>query len=108
MLTVMGILARRKGWEIEGARVSVDKDMVADPVRRIGQLVLRFEMPAGIPEDARKLARARRPHLPRPPEPPPRREDRDDLRVGVTKGTFLFGHFRCGKRPSDGKGTSPS
>ena len=54
MLTVMGILARRKGWDMKGARVSVDKDMVADPVRRIGQLGLRFEMPEGIPEDARK------------------------------------------------------
>jgi putative redox protein len=54
MLTVMGILARRKGWEMKGAQASVDKHMVADPVRRIGRLVVRFEMPAGIPEDARK------------------------------------------------------
>ena len=29
--------------------------MVADPVRRIGRLALRFEMPAGIPADARPL-----------------------------------------------------
>jgi putative redox protein len=55
MLTVMGILARRKGWDMKGARVSVDKDMVADPVRRVGHLAVRFEMPGGIPEDARKL-----------------------------------------------------
>ena len=54
MLTVMGILARRKGWEMKGARVTVDKHMVADPVRRVGQLALRFEMPGGIPEEARK------------------------------------------------------
>ncbi len=54
MLTVMGILARRKGWEMKGARVGVEKHMVADPVRRVGRLVLRFEMPAGIPEAARK------------------------------------------------------
>ena len=54
MLTVMGIYARRKGWDMKDARVSVDKDMVADPVRRVGRLGLRFEMPAGIPEDARK------------------------------------------------------
>ena len=39
---------------MKGARASVDKHMVADPVRRIGRLVVRFEMPAGIPEDARK------------------------------------------------------
>ena len=55
MLTVMGILARRKGWDMKGARASVDKDMVADPVRRIGRVGLRFEMPGSIPEDARKL-----------------------------------------------------
>ena len=55
MLTVMGILARRKGWELRGTRVSVDKHMVADPVRRVGRLALRFEMPAGIPAEARKL-----------------------------------------------------
>ena len=54
MLTVMGILARRKGWDMKGARASVDKHMVADPVRRIGRLVVRFEMPSGIPDDARK------------------------------------------------------
>jgi putative redox protein len=54
MLTVMGIYARRKGWAMEGARVTVDKAMVADPVRRVGQLVLRFEMPSGIPAEARK------------------------------------------------------
>ena len=54
MLTVMGIYARRKGWELKGAHVTVDKHMVADPVRRIGRLEVRFEMPAGIPPDARK------------------------------------------------------
>jgi putative redox protein len=54
MLTVMGILARRKGWKMEGARASVEKHMVADPVRRIGRLEVRFTMPAGLPEDARK------------------------------------------------------
>jgi putative redox protein len=52
MLTVMGILARRKGWEMKGARVTVDKHMVVDPVRRIGRLAVHFEMPAGIPESA--------------------------------------------------------
>jgi putative redox protein len=54
MLTVMGILARRKGWDLAGARVGVDKHMVADPVRRIGRLALRFEMPPGLPEEAKK------------------------------------------------------
>ena len=54
MLTVMGILARRKDWPLAGARARVEKHMVADPVRRIGRLVVEFSMPTGIPEAARK------------------------------------------------------
>ena len=53
MLTVMGILAGRKGWSMEGARGRVEKHMVADPVRRIGRIAVEFSMPAGIPEEAR-------------------------------------------------------
>jgi putative redox protein len=53
MLTVMGILARRKGWKLDGATVTVDKEMVADPVRRVGRLGVRFTMPSGIPQEAR-------------------------------------------------------
>jgi putative redox protein len=52
MLTVMGILARRKGWKLDGARARVEKHMVAAPVRRIGKLVVELDMPA-VPEDAR-------------------------------------------------------
>ena len=53
MLTVMGIVARREGWKLEGARTRVEKHMVLDPVRRVGRLVLHFELPAGFPPDAR-------------------------------------------------------
>jgi putative redox protein len=52
MLTVMGILARRKGWKLEGARARVEKHMVAAPERRIGKLVVEFDMPE-LPEEAR-------------------------------------------------------
>jgi putative redox protein len=55
MLTVMGILARRKGWDMRGARVSVEKHMQTQPIRRVGRLALRFDMPAGIPGEARTL-----------------------------------------------------
>jgi putative redox protein len=51
---VMGILARRKGWAIEGARARVEKHMVVQPVRRIGKLVVEFDMPA-VPEEARTM-----------------------------------------------------
>ncbi|MAE95541.1 MAG: osmotically inducible protein OsmC [Deltaproteobacteria bacterium] len=55
MLTVMGIVARRHEWPLEGATAHVEKHMVADPVRRVGRLVVRFEMPSGISEEARKV-----------------------------------------------------
>lgn len=55
ILTVMGIVARRHGWPLEGATLSVQKSMVADPERRIGRLEVHIELPAGIPEDARKI-----------------------------------------------------
>jgi putative redox protein len=55
MLTVMGIVARRHAWDMTGARAEVEKDMVAQPLRRIGRLGLRIEMPAGIPQSARPV-----------------------------------------------------
>lgn len=55
MLTIMGIVARRHDWPLEGSRVSVEKVMVAKPERRIGRLGVSFEMAPGIPEDARAV-----------------------------------------------------
>jgi len=54
MLSVMGILARRKGWPLEGATASVEKEMCADPVRRVARLGVHLQLPAGIPEEARR------------------------------------------------------
>jgi len=42
MLTIMGIVAERHGWPLEGTQVLVEKHMVADPQRRISKLVVRF------------------------------------------------------------------
>jgi putative redox protein len=55
MLTTMGILARRKGWPIEGARATVEKRMAAQPHRRVARLVAVFEMPAGIGAEERVM-----------------------------------------------------
>jgi putative redox protein len=52
MLTVMGIVARRHAWDLTGARAEIEKEMVASPLRRIGRLGVRIEMPAGIPQSA--------------------------------------------------------
>ncbi len=55
MMTVMGIVARRHKIPLEGAKGSVEKEMVADPDRRIGRLAVAFTMPAGISAQDRKL-----------------------------------------------------
>jgi putative redox protein len=54
VLTVMGIVARRRGWKLEGAHVRVEKHMVTAPVRRIGRLVMHLRMPESLPPEARK------------------------------------------------------
>jgi putative redox protein len=55
MLTVMGIVARRHAWDLTGARADVEKEMVAQPLRRIGRLGVRLVMPAGVPDSARAV-----------------------------------------------------
>lgn len=46
MLTIMGIHARREAMELQGARVHLTKEMVADPARRIGRLTATVFLPA--------------------------------------------------------------
>jgi len=54
MVTIMGIVARRREIPLEGARVRVVKHMVTEPVRRIGKLEVVFDLPAGLGGDDRK------------------------------------------------------
>jgi putative redox protein len=54
MLTTMGILARRRGWPLAGARARVEKHMVTSPERRVGRLVVELHLPR-VPDDARPL-----------------------------------------------------
>ena len=59
MATIMGIVARRDSLDLQGMRVEVNKEMVADPARRIGRLDVTFRMPKGLsPEQRGKLERA--------------------------------------------------
>lgn len=61
MATIMGIVARRDGIVLPGFTIAVEKHMTAVPPRRIARLVLRFAMPAALPEAARaKLETAAR------------------------------------------------
>ena len=54
MLTTMGIVAARHDWDMSGAQASVLKVMAADPVRRIGSIVVDLHLPAALDEGARR------------------------------------------------------
>jgi uncharacterized OsmC-like protein len=54
MLTVMGIAAKRNGWDLAGAEVRIEKSMVNEPVRRIGKLAATFEIPGVFGAEARR------------------------------------------------------
>lgn len=55
MLTIMGILADRKGWDIAGTKASVLKVMASNP-RRIARVEVQFDMPArGYSDEARSM-----------------------------------------------------
>lgn len=53
MLTIMGIVADKRGIDIQGAVLDVTKSMVADPARRIGKLEVRVHVPGAIEERVR-------------------------------------------------------
>ncbi len=54
-LTIMGIVAERRGINMKGATLKVVKEMAAAPERRIAALRMELTMPPGIPEDARAV-----------------------------------------------------
>ena len=53
--TIMGIAAERHGVDLTGMRITVVKEMVAEPVRRIGKLVTVFHIPAEPEEKVRTV-----------------------------------------------------
>lgn len=53
VLTTMGIVARRNGWNLEGSVARVVKTMTSQPSRRVGSLAVTFELPEGLTEKAR-------------------------------------------------------
>lgn len=58
MATTMGILAKKRGWDIAGMTLSVEKIMSADPPRRVARLETRLVVPeeraSRLGADARK------------------------------------------------------
>ena len=55
MLTIMGIVAQRHNISLDGATVSVGKEMAASPARRIGRLTVDIHVPGKLDDEQRKL-----------------------------------------------------
>jgi putative redox protein len=59
MLTIMGIAARNMNVDLKGAKVTVQKEMVTAPLRRIGKLSVKIHVPTKVTEEQKlKLERA--------------------------------------------------
>lgn len=54
MLTIMGIVARRDGVELQGAHVRVLKDMTTSGPRRVARLACTFHLPRSLTADQRQ------------------------------------------------------
>lgn len=48
MITAMGILAKKKGWNLDGIELHVQKEMTKQAPRRIERLPVRFSVPAAV------------------------------------------------------------
>jgi putative redox protein len=54
MLTVMGIAARSMNVDLKGAQVTVQKEMVATPLRRISRLGVKIKVPTKVTDEQKK------------------------------------------------------
>src|SRR5262245_16624317 len=55
IMTTMAIYARRKEIDLRGSRVTVSKEMIADPLRRVARLVVDIHMPAAVEQAQRTI-----------------------------------------------------
>lgn len=58
ILTLMGIAAQDRGFDLAGATASVEKHMVATPRRRIGRLVVDIAVPQDPGPEGRRVLEA--------------------------------------------------
>jgi len=59
ILTIMGIVAEREKIDLTSLRITVQKEMSAEPPRRIAKLITRIVMPKGLTEPQKvKLEKA--------------------------------------------------
>jgi putative redox protein len=64
VLTIMGIVADRHGLDLTGARATVQKEMIADPTRRIASLATLVEVPVNPGAEGRRLLESAAAHCP--------------------------------------------
>ncbi len=57
MLTIMGIVAERHGWALEGCTARVEKTMTSEPPRRIALLTVWVQLPAALDAQQRAVLR---------------------------------------------------
>jgi putative redox protein len=55
ILTIMGIVAERHGWPLEGCQARVEKTMSSDPPRRIARLTVWITLPEGLEERQQRV-----------------------------------------------------
>ena len=55
MLTIMGIVAERHGWSLEGVTARVEKTMSSEAPRRIAKLTVWINLPANLEPQQRAL-----------------------------------------------------
>ena len=59
ILTIMGIVAERHGWDLDGCEARVEKTMTNEPPRRIAKLTVWIELPEQLdPQHKAVLQRA--------------------------------------------------
>jgi putative redox protein len=54
MMTIMGIAARNMNVDLKGTHVTVQKEMVATPLRRIGKLGVKINVPVKLTDEQKK------------------------------------------------------
>lgn len=50
LLTILGMVAERRGWDVRGASVTVEKVMQTEPVRKIARLAVEVRVPGALEE----------------------------------------------------------
>src|SRR3954451_21240709 len=51
VLTTMGIVAQRNGWDMTGSTARITKEMVTTPLRRIGRLAMDVRVPQAMTDE---------------------------------------------------------